>query len=89
MPVVLFTLANLRGLNVWDSTVLAPVLKKLQNIPPVANATTLMPIVHMISEELAANVCGGSKIIYDPFKSWLKAIERSLTRLDEEAQKSH
>ena len=86
MPVVLFTLANLRGLNAWDSTVLAPVLKKLQNIPPVANAVMIKPIVRMISKELAANVCGGSKIIYDPFKSWLKAIERSLTRLDEEAQ---
>ena len=75
MPVVLFTLANLRGLNAWDSTVLAPVLKKLQNIPPVANAATLMPIVRTISVELAAT-CGGSKIIYDPFKSWLKAIKR-------------
>ena len=56
MPVVLFTLANLRGLNAWDSTVLAPVLKKLQNILPVANAATLMPIVRTISVSSPLNV---------------------------------
>lgn len=41
-------------------------------------------IVCMIFKEFVANVCGGSKIIYDFFKSWLKVIERSFMWLDEE-----
>ena len=34
MPIVLSTLANLRGRNVWDMTTLGPFIKKLQSLNP-------------------------------------------------------
>jgi hypothetical protein len=34
MPIVLVTLSNLRGRNKWDSVVLGPMIKKLQNLGP-------------------------------------------------------
>jgi hypothetical protein len=51
MPVVLLTLATLRGRNFWDSKVLGPMVKKLQELKP-SIAETAKSMVSELQENI-------------------------------------
>ena len=60
MPVVLFALANFRGLDSWDSKVLAPLVKDLMNykVGESIQESSEGGLIDRL-EKAAENVCGG------------------------------
>jgi len=85
MPVVLLTLATLRGRNFWDSKVLGPMMKKLQELKP-SIAETAKSLVSELQENIVVPVSGGIASIFDPFLSWLDAIHQSCDLIESEAK---
>lgn len=89
MPVVLLTLSSLRGRNKWDSTVLGPVVERLQTLKPSLTAESAQYLVHELSESVVVNVSGGVSAIIAPFQSLLSSIRKALDLIEEEAKKVH
>jgi hypothetical protein len=87
MPVVLSTLATLRGRNKWDSKVLGPMIGKLQELKPSWTAETAKYLVRELQENIVVPVSGGVASIVDPLMSWLDAIYQALELIEEEAKK--
>lgn len=85
MPIVLLKATTLRGLNAWDSLVLAPFIKKLQSIRPCTDPQVLHSIVEEFRNDIVVMACGGIGSRIDPLMSWLNAIENSIDMLFEEA----
>ena len=86
MPVVLLTLATLRGRNQFDSEVVGPMVHKLQHLKPSLSADTARLLVRDLQEEIVVNVCGGVASVVDPFYSWLEAIYKACDLVEEEAK---
>jgi hypothetical protein len=86
MPVVLLTLSSLRGRNRWDSEVLGPFIKRLQQLKPSVSAEPAVYLVSELQGTIVTNVSGGVALIMDPFYSWLDAIKRACLMAEEEAK---
>ena len=89
MPVMLVTLSNLRGRNKWDSSVLGPMVKRLQQLKPSFSADSARNMVHELKDSIVVNVCGGVPSVIDPFRSWLDAIRTALDMVEVEAKQVH
>ena len=86
MPVVLLTLSSLRGRNRWDSEVLGPIVRRLQQLKPSATADSARYLISELQDTIVLNVSGGVAVIMDPFYSWLDAMYMSCFMLEEEAK---
>jgi len=76
MPIVLLTLANLRGLNSWDTHTLGPLMKDLMNHKIGEDMTNACLLIDRL-EDAAQNVCGGVMSRVGPMTHWLKQIRRA------------
>lgn len=85
MPEVLLTLSSLRGRNVWDSRVMAPVIHRLQGLRPQQTANTARRLVLELQLDIVVPVCGGLEILIEPFQRWLDAILVALERIEQDA----
>ena len=86
MPVLLLTLASLRGRNQWDSRVLGPVICELQHLKPALTTDSARRLVRTLRDDVALNVCAGVASVLDPLLSWLDAIEMACDGIEEEAK---
>ena len=86
MPIVLVTLSSLRGRNRWDSKVLGPFIKRLQELKPNTSADPARYLISEMQDNIVANVSGGVALIVDPFSDWLDAMHKSCFLLEEEAK---
>ena len=86
---VLVTLSSLRGRNVWDSTTLAPVVKRLQNLSPARTTLEAQELVVVLKRDIVIPVCGGVASIVDPFMDWLDSIAQACIMLEEDMPKLH
>ena len=86
MPVLLLTLASLRGRNRWDGQVLGPFVRKLQLLMASDTTEHAKVLVRELQETIAPNVCAGVASILDPFLSWLDAIYLSCEVIQYEAE---
>ena len=73
MPIVLLTLANLRGLNSWDSQTLGPLVKDLMNLGTGTDMADALVLIDRL-EGIVQNVCGGVISRSAPFQRWLKQM---------------
>eukprot|EP00957_Ditylum_brightwellii_P184730 14069993-Ditylum_brightwellii.AAC.1 len=71
MPVVLMTLANLRGWNYWDSAVLGPFITELMNLRPGVNMNAANELLNKLNQTIIDNVCGGIYSRSEPFQRWI------------------
>jgi phage shock protein PspC (stress-responsive transcriptional regulator) len=68
----------LRGLNQWDSDVLAPFIYKLQMIATVDNVDSTRTLVKEMQDTIVINVCAGVASRVDIVMSLLDAIDQVL-----------
>jgi hypothetical protein len=87
MPEVLVHLSTLRGRNRWDSVVLGPMIRKLQNLKPAFDAGEVRVLVRELKEDIILPICGGVASLVDPFRRWLEAISESCHWIESEARK--
>ena len=86
MPIVLLTLATLRGRSKWDAQVLGPMVGQLQSLKHSWNADTARYLVKELKEKIVIPVSGGVASIVDPFMSWLDAIYQACDLMEIEAK---
>lgn len=86
---VLVVLSSLRGRNVWDSRVLAPVVKRLQELAPSRTLAEARELVAILKRDIVITVCGGVASISDPFMDWLDSIALACDMLEEDMPKVH
>jgi hypothetical protein len=86
MPIVLVTLSSLRGRNRWDSEVLGPFIKRLQELKPSNSADPARYLISEMQDNIVANVSGGIAPIVDPLSDWLDAMHKSCFLLEKEAR---
>ena len=86
LPAVLVQLTALRGINKWDSAVLAPFVRKLQLIEPMEKVSPICELVRECKEKIAVNVCGGIASRVDPLISWLDTINEALLEIHHESE---
>ena len=86
MPVILVTLASLRGRNKWDARVLGPFIRRLQELKPSFTAHAARSLIRELKENIAVPVCGGIAAVVDPFQKWLDAMLKSCDFVEEEAK---
>jgi hypothetical protein len=86
MPIVLVTLSSLRGRNRWDSEVLGPFIKRLQQLKPSNSADPARYLISEMQDNIVANVSGGIAPIVDPLSDWLDAMHKSCFLLEKEAR---
>lgn len=85
-PSLLVALTTLRGLSQWDSTVLAPFVKKLQELRAVdTGVEKAIALVKEMQEKIVVPACGGIASRVDALTSLLSCIERAFTLLYAEA----
>jgi hypothetical protein len=86
IPVVLVTLASLRGRNRWDSHVLGPFISKIQALEPATTADPARALIRELLEEIIIPVSAGVESVTEPFTRWAKAISMACDGIDAEAQ---
>lgn len=86
MPVVCVVLSSLRGRNRWDSSVLGPFIRKLQELKPSFGADGCRYLAHEMQERIVANLTAGVASVYDPLMSWLDAIIEACDGVETEAK---
>ena len=86
LPIVLTHLVNLRGLNKWDSQVLAPFIQTLQSIEPMDDLEPLRDIISKCKVDIVHNACGGIPSRELPLREWLDAIASATASFEEEAK---
>ena len=87
MPVVLSTLASLRGRNRWDSRNLAPMIARLQVLEPQHDTEKARQLIRELKAEYVGPVCGGIHSLMKPFEDWLDAMHEACLRMEEQAVK--
>ena len=85
IPEVLVTLSSLRGRNRWDSEVLGPMVRRLQQLQPGKTVAAAKELTMELQRDIVVNVCAGVSLVVDPFQSWLDAILKACDLLEEEA----
>jgi len=86
MPIVLTTMATLRGRNKWDAHVLGPFISRLQSLKPAFAADAARALVRELKDDIIVNVSGGIASRVDPFQSWADAILQALDQVEAEAK---
>ncbi len=83
MPVVLLTLANLRGLNSWDTVYLGPLVNDLMHLGAGTDMDDALALITRV-KGVVQEVCGGVSSRSQPFEHWLHQMEIASTKLMEE-----
>ena len=84
MPVVLLTLANLRGLNSWDSKVLGPFDRELMNFKVSDGMANANNLIEILRDTIVVEVCGGVYSWIDPLLRWLTQMTLASDQLSRE-----
>jgi hypothetical protein len=83
MPVVLLTLANLRGLNSWDTETLGPLIQDLMSLGTGTDMNDAIDLITKV-EKVVQDVCGGVPSRSKPFNHWLSQMKVGAERIMEQ-----
>jgi len=86
IPEVLQVVTSLRGRNCWDSRILAPVIKEMQELKQQTSVTHARSLIQRLEGTIVSDACSGIPSILDPFLDWLNAIGRALDEVEQEVQ---
>lgn len=86
MPAVCIVLSSLRGHSSWDSRVLAPFVRRCQELKPAFTADRCRFLIREMKEKIITDLCAGIASVYDPMDSWLDSLMTACTLIEAEAR---
>jgi hypothetical protein len=86
MPTVCIVLSSLRGRNSWDGRVLAPFVRKCQELKPAFTADKCRVLIREMKENIITDLCAGIASVFGPLNSWLDSLMTACTLIEEEAR---
>eukprot|EP00980_Cylindrotheca_fusiformis_P013349 scaffold3405_cov127-Cylindrotheca_fusiformis.AAC.4 len=86
MPTICIAVSSFRGRSSWDGVVLAPFVRKCQELKPAFTADKCRSLINEMKEKIVLDLCAGIPSICDPLNSWLDSLMTACFLIEEEAR---